>query len=50
MDCKICTDHYSCQYMQHRFGAKPCEEDHKYKVNIAHQLELKERKEIDKED
>lgn len=45
MKCEGCSCYYSCQYMQHRFVAKECEE-HDIQVSILHSLELREREEL----
>ena len=45
MECKDCQNYYSCQYMQHRFAVKECEE-HDMQVTILHSLELADRQEI----
>lgn len=45
MECKDCQNYYSCQYMQHRFSIKECQE-HDIQVLMLHSLELIERKEL----
>lgn len=45
MECKDCSNYYSCQYMQHRFNVKEYQE-HGVQVAILHSLELADREEI----
>ena len=45
MDCKNCKCYYSCQYMQHRFNVKECEE-HTEQVEKVFNKELIDREEM----